>query len=89
MTNAHSAHRSATLKAVSALAVALTVRLAANSASARARHVDPREFQAQGYQFVDQQGHGAWRHSNGGEILGGFAGPDDLVNVYTGEVRSR
>lgn len=68
----------------------LAAGLAFPPALASAAQVNPRDFQAYGYDIqIQDTSHGEWRNANGAEILGGFAGPGDQVNARTGEVRHR
>jgi hypothetical protein len=63
--------------------------LIAGLASAQAREVNPRDFQAFGYDVRIGGDQSQWRKPTGAEILGGFYGPDDEVNDRTGETRHR
>ena len=74
------------------LALAASVLLAASGVSAMAQNgtsahprVHAREFRA----TAITQDPARWVAPSGARILGGFAGPDDLINSVTGEVRSR
>jgi hypothetical protein len=85
-----SINRSATHKLFSLAGFALVAGLTLQPTLAAAGKVNPRDFQAYGYEFqIQGDDHGQWRKANGAEILGGFAGPDDQVNTSTGEVRHR
>ena len=72
------------------VAVVAALALAPGQAAQANSQVDPREFQAFGYSIeLAGEGRDVWRKPNGGEILGGFYGPDDEVNERTGEIRRR
>lgn len=82
----HSVYRKSFLLAGLTLVAGLTFLPALASAA----QVNPRDFQAYGYDIrIQGDEHAGWRKANGAEILGGFAGPDDQVNSRTGEVRHR
>jgi hypothetical protein len=85
------AHQSASArKSLSLAGLALAAALALQPAPTRAAEVNPRDFQAFGYDIrLQDQFPGEWRKPNGAEILGGFYGPDDQVNTRTGETRHR
>jgi hypothetical protein len=87
-------HRPARTSSLSTAGVALIAALTFGSAPVRGAEVNPRDFQAFGYD-IQLQGQfpgevaGEWRKPNGAEILGGFYGADDRIDTHTGEVRHR
>ncbi len=73
-----------------AIAAGFVLVSAVSAVSAQAGQVNPRSFQAFGYDVqIGQEDHAHWRKADGAEIIGGFAGADDEVNADTGEVRHR
>jgi hypothetical protein len=55
------------------------------TAAADHRGVDPRHFRGE----VSPQADKRFVPANGAQIMGGFAGPDDLIDNATGETRHR
>jgi hypothetical protein len=79
-------HSSRSAKNIALIGAVFLVALGTNIAAARTTktHVDPRAMQANAdMAFFTAR---ACQPANGAQILGGFAGSGDFVNVRTGEI---
>ncbi len=79
-------HSSRPAKNIALIGAVFLVALGTNIAAARTatKHVDPRAMQANAdMAFFTAR---ACQPANGAQILGGFAGSDDFLDVRTGEI---